>query len=105
MNSPENSLSPTPLILDLDQHLHRQALLESIQFLSTLYSTLSSSQESPRSLCRQALLRLTYLAIHLRTQSETQSELRSLHRMCQRDLASALERQQSQTLSLPRFPM
>lgn len=104
MNSPENSPSPTPLILDLDQHLHRQALLEAIQFLSILYSSLSTGQEQSRHLTRQALLRLTYLGIHLRTQSEIHSEIRSLHRMCQQDLARALEAQTSRSsLHLPRL--
>ena len=95
MTQDSSTPQTTPLILDLDQHLHRSALLESIQLLDGLICSLSISQELERLLCRQILLRLTYLAIHLRTQSETHSETLRLHRENQRELARLLERQTS----------
>jgi hypothetical protein len=84
---------PSPLILDLDQAMHRSALLESIQYLESLVSILSSSQTSELRLTHQALLRLTYLAIHCRTSSDTQSAIQSLHRESQHHLAQTLEHQ------------
>ncbi len=91
MTSPEPS--PTPLILDLDQHLHRSALLEAIQLLDCLIRSLSPESVSIRFHAQQVQLRLTYLALHCRTSSEIQSEIRSLHRMAHRDLALSLESQ------------
>lgn len=93
--SPESSsIQPSSLILDLDQHLHRQALLESIQFLESLSHL--SIPEPAQSLCQQAILRLTHLALHCRTHSETRQAIRLLHRHAQTQLARALERQAAQ---------
>lgn len=87
--------SPTPLILDLDQHLHRSALLESIRLLDYLISSLPPSLTSHVSLAHQISLRLTYLALHCRTDSDIQSEIRSLHRHSLHHLARCLEFQAS----------
>lgn len=90
-------VSSTPLILDLDQHLHREALLEAIRSLQILsgYLTLGSD---PHYLTQKALVRLTYLALHCQMSSEIHSEIRLLHRESQRLLAQTL---QSQTISGP----
>lgn len=87
----------TPLVLDLDQHLHRTALLEAIQFLDSLIHSHSRSPipEYALHLVLQANLRLTYLALHCRTHSETHSEIRSLHRNYQSQLAVRLEQAHS----------
>src|SRR6478736_3343904 len=97
-SQPSSSSPPSQtseLILDLDQHLHRQALLESIQFLQTCSQFPTSSRADLLNLIDQSLLRLTYLALHCRTDSSIRSEIRSLHRQCQHRLALTLERQQS----------
>lgn len=87
------------LIIDLDQHLNRQALLEAIHFLSLSGQT--SNLSECRNLIAQAQLRLTYLALQCRTSSEIRSEILSLNRHCQHHLARTLERQQFQISSYP----
>lgn len=93
MSSPDSKPTPTPLVLDLDQHLHRSALLESIRFLELLNLEIEPSRVSARNLIAAALLRLTYLAIHLRIHSEIRSEILSLHRSALRHLSQTLQTQ------------
>src|SRR6187399_1647778 len=94
------------LVLDLDQPLQRAALHEAIRFLSSIPS-LPSCSPSIRSQVQLALLRLTWLAIHLRFPASELDQLRTLNRVCRELLGSRspLEAEQIYSTSLPRIQL
>lgn len=96
------SLSPPPVLLNLDHHLLLLSIQESFQLLSTIRSVLHPGPELSRAL-DQVQLRLTYFVLHFPAPEWDKGLALRLHRESLDRLADRLVNSQAMASNLTHF--